>query len=93
MLGVVDEPLAQPGAWLNPGARLQRLAMELPEALQLGNGAGVMNVILLQAAEIGIRARVQLLMQPGGACFLGPDPQQENPWRIGVGVGDLSPAV
>ena len=79
MLGVVDEPLAQPGARLNPGARLQRLAMELPEALQLSNGAGVVNVILLQAAEIGVRPRVQLLMQPGSSCFLGPDPQQEHP--------------
>ena len=36
------------------------------------------NVILLQEAEISILPAVQLIVQPGGSCFLGANAEQKG---------------
>ena len=45
---------------------------------QFRHGAGIVHVILLQNAEIGIGSALQLLIQPAGASFLSPHPKKKH---------------
>ena len=38
----------------------------------------IKNVVLLQEAEISILPAVQLIVQPGGSCFLGANAEQKG---------------
>ena len=38
----------------------------------------IKDVVLLQEAEISILPAVQLIMQPGGSCFLGANAEQKR---------------
>ena len=41
----------------------------------------IKNVVLLQEAEISILSAVQLIVQPGGSCFLGANAEQKGCFR------------
>ena len=41
----------------------------------------IKDVVLLQEAEISILPAVQLIMQPGGSCFLGANAEKKGCFR------------
>ena len=38
----------------------------------------IKNVVFLQKTEVGIPSAVQLIVQPGGSCFLGANAEQKG---------------
>ena len=92
-LWAMDEPLAKPGARLNPGLGPADLDLEGAEAGQFGHGSSIVDVVLLQTTEISVTAAVKLLMQPRSTGFLGAHPQQEHTWAIRGWLSHYDPSI
>jgi len=75
---LADEHLTHPAPRLNPTAWSGQRHLDAPEPGQFRHGAGIVHVILLQNAEIGIGSALQLLIQPAGASFLSPHPKKKH---------------
>ena len=71
-LGIGDESCP------SPGALLQRRGAFGPEAGKTLQLESIENVVLLQKTEVDIVAALQLIVKPGGSCFLGTNAEQKS---------------
>ena len=61
-----------------PGAPLQWCGVLGPEGGKVLQLQSIEDVVFLQEAEISILPAVQLIVQPGGSCFLGANAEQKG---------------